>query len=535
MHETTMFPNDNGRGVGLVPPEAHITQLVIFEVGTYAQQYRRPWETNYTGGIVQQFQEASMGATSYDAATFGGVAMSFLKPTAAPEAPVNIINGWGNRHAKFLMTIEYNSSVGTRMQSVLTGYTESNEGIIGANGMSVAMGAGLVNVANDLKFTINSVIRVRKTRDFGPNGFQETQMVADNSHLLVDPGFESMYNQGARSERMRPTDVFATMVRAPLAHAARRENSQPGGGMWDQRTATTNLAVKSRRSNVIPSNFVGRIIDNYNNAMHQSADPTRAGTEVYNNARSFTRDELVSSDEVLNMLSEVNGEPIGNTFQFRHLLRLDPSIAGRVQGRVSGGTQRVAAHEAGQTMNWDGSDGITLAATIISQCVPAIMADLGLSKLQFKMHNMFATSGGYSSVDPTTHVGSASYIPEFVVLRARGFGDQDYTPQLKQLELRFWFEVMKDLTYQNQVAFMVEVTADLIGETVINISMDSSEMRQYVTPSFADASLVPLVTQNFDRPLQVAEDFNVLMDAVVSHGQQATLAPLSPTPGGRNF
>jgi hypothetical protein len=535
MQELTTLPfNSNGRGV--INPEAHIVSLVLYEMGTYQQQWRRPFHTqSINGDLINQFQEQVGGSYNYKAAAFGGIAQSFLKPAADTEAPVNIVGGWQQRHYRFIMTVEYNAAVGTRMQEILTGYCENAMGAQGANGISTADQMGNINVDPYLHFIVNSTIQVRRQTMFGPSGRQETLAVADNSHLLVDNQFGDMYSSPA-TERMRPQDIFATMTTGPLRRAAATDQFGNRERVWDQRTAVNNRPVKSRRSNVIPANYVGRIIDNYNNAVINNQEVTAGGQDLYQAARHFSQDGLVNRDEVLRMLSEIRGEPIGNTFQYKDLERLDPTIRGRVLGRVTGQTTRqMMAHEAGQTHEWGGSDGITLASVIISQCVPGIMADLALTRAHFKTHNLFAASGQYSQFNAQTHLSNPDNLPEFVWLYNRGFGNQDLSESLRIFELRFWHEVMKDLSYSNQIPFSLEVNADLAGETVLTISLDGKPQRQYVTPSFADAMLTPLVTGNMELPGKVAEDFNMLMTELVHHRDDLNTSALSPTGGRAKF
>lgn len=518
---TTLGTNYNGRG--MVNPTVQIVKLVLFETGTYAQQWRRPYETEMTGSTVSLFQEQLEGhTTGYRPADFGGIAQNFLKPSANPEAPVNITNGWGVRHCRFIMVVEYDEAIGSRMQSIITGYTEHAEGAVGMGGMSVAGAPGSLSVDQNLVFTINSVIATRRQMEYGPNGQRELVQVADNSHLLADEKFDSMYAPNVQ-EKMRPTDVFATMMRAPMAKVSNER-------IWDQRTAMVKQAAKSRRSNVIPANFISNVLDNYNNAVIDPSVTAQGDGTVFGQARALAKEAMVNRDTVLKMLADIRCEPIGPNFTFRDLLRLDPTIQNRVVGRVSGRTDRMALHEADQTNPWDGSDGITLAATIISQCVPGIMADLALMRVGFRMHNLFAVSGNYSTFDPTTHRSNPNNLPEFVYENIRGLGDQDLAPAAMQFEQRFWYEVMKDLTYGNQVPFSLRVDSDLLGETVVTISLDNCPERQYVTPSFADALLTPLVTGDLERPIRVADDFNTLMQAVVHQPQIQNI--LTPQSGG---
>lgn len=514
MNELTTLGN---RGFGRVPPQAQITKLLIYETGEYNQQWNRPYETNYDGHVLSQFQEQLHGVKHYSPASFSGIAQSFLKPSANVDphnGRIDIPEGWGSRRCRFMMVVEYDSSIGVRMQEILTGYT-THVGAMPQSGYT-SMEAQPLLVDNDMQFFVNSTIHVQISKKYGPNGMREEAGIAKNMHVLADNNFTSMY-QPNHMERMRPTDLFAVMSRSHLHRVRDEHGNIPGVGptLFDGRNSNSTMAALSRRGNVIPAAYMARVVENWSNAGATTSDPGTEGGDFFVNARQYSNDGLVSQDEVLRMIADLKGEPIGNTFKFRDLVRLDPTIQGRALGRCSGRTQRISdLHGAGQTNQWDGRDPVTLAATIISQCVPGIMSDLALTVMHFKMHNEMAISGNYSAVNPETFLGRVGYQPDMAILNVAGFGDQDLSPAMYAFEKRFWFEVMKDLCFDNQVRFMLEVICDLTGETVVNISIDGRPIEQFVTPSFADALLTPLVTRDHNHVVQVADDFTNFLHAV---------------------
>ena len=520
MNELTTLGN---RGFGRVTPQAQITKLLIYETGEYNQQWSRPYTTNYDGHVLSQFHEQLQGVKHYSPASFTGLAQSFLKPTANVDmqhGQIAIPEGWGSRRCRFMMVVEYESHIGTRFQEILTGYT-THVGAMPQSGYT-SMEAQQLLVDNDMQFYVNSTIHLQISQQYGPAGMREVAAVAKNAHILADNNFTSMY-QPDHLERMRPTDLFAVMSRSHLHQLRDEHGNIPGVGnkLFDARNANSTMAALSLRGNVIPASYMARVVENWSNAPATSTDPGTTGGDFFTNARQYANDGLVSSDQVLRMIADLRGEPIGNTFRFRDLLKLDPTIQGRVLGRCSGRTQKIQGmHAQGETNEWYGRDPITLAATIISQCVPGIMADLALTVMHFKMHNEMAVSGNYSNVDPTTFLGRPGYQPDMAIINIAGFGDQDLSPAMFAFEKRFWFEVMKDLCFDNQVRFMLEVICDLTGETVVNISLDGRPIEQFVTPSFADALLTPLVTRDHNHVVQVADDFNHLLHAVAPPDSQ---------------
>jgi hypothetical protein len=95
---------------------------------------------------------------------------------------------------------------------------------------------------------------------------------------------------------------------------------------------------------------------------------------------------------------------------------------------------------------------------------------------------------------------------------------------------------MQGLCYNNQIPFSMKVNCDLYGETVLDLSFDSRPFRQYVTPSFADALLTPLVTANPNHLAGVADDFNTLISSVIKKDDPALMGFVtSDTKPGRDW
>jgi hypothetical protein len=387
-------------------------------------------------------------------------------------------------------------------------------------------------VEDNLQFVVNSTIRLQRAEEWGPRGHVEHVAIASNTHVFADQRFSSMY-QPQHEERMRPNDIFSAIQRGPMYAVA---NSEPGSrGVFDTRTAQSNLAVMSKRSNVIPTNHVARVFESYNNARMQAmTDPTQDGADFYGKARGFVNDGLVSDDAVLQMIGEFRGEGASNHFTFSDLRRLDPTISGRVIGRVSGVTRLNNLHQAHQSSEWNGRDAYDIIATTISQCVPGIMSDLGLTRLNFETNNQ-------NIHHPDQRMGLADVMPFFVPTNMRSVSgqsgtDRDLSREAYQFEHRFWTEVMQGLCYNNQIPFSMKVNCDLYGETVLDLSFDSRPFRQYVTPSFADALLTPLVTANPNHLAGVADDFNTLISSVIKKDDPALMGFVtSDTKPGRDW
>lgn len=79
---------------------------------------------------------------------------------------------------------------------------------------------------------------------------------------------------------------------------------------------------------------------------------------------------------------------------------------------------------------------------------------------------------------------------------------------------RFEQEVLRDVTVNNNIAYYLEVRADVFGETWVKLSFNGSALIEYVVPSFCDNLLAPIVTSNNQNALQISSDFGVLLNDI---------------------
>lgn len=450
-----------------------IKKFLIHETGTYNQQYRRPYNTNLDGRTLGILQEKLHNADKIAPSMLAGVANQFIAPSPTPEKPIDLIGGWGERRMRFMMELEHNYCTGGQTVLVILGYTNYN---------GISHGG---HVDPNMEFYVNSTLHIRNTQVNTPMGNQLHTAVIDSSLLLVDNNWNGIHSQG--DQRMRPMDVYSTMSRTHLP---------TGSNVLDMRATNSNTAAKSRRSNNLAGNFAANILQNYQAA----ADAAEFGVgeqEILASARGFASEHLVGKDPFLSAMSDFRGMPIGNTFTFDNLRRLDPNVDNVTIAQIMLPAERTTVHTAGQTAEWGGSDRETVVATILSQSVPALLMDLALTRIVFKASNRDISNqitigiydvGGFSS------------------------GDQSFAMQMFQQRLEH--EVLRNISFDNETDFAIEMQVDLLGETWIRMMLDNKAQVDFVAPSFCDALSVPVLTMNQDLSMDLATDFTALSTAL---------------------
>ena len=455
-----------------------VVKLIMQETGTYGQQWRRSFESNLTGQIQNNILENCQMANRISPGLLTGIANQFIKPSATPERPIAIINGWDTRRFRFFMEVRSISHMGTELIQYVTGYTDQ----MGAS-MQGSLDPGMV-------FYINTINTTKSSLRTTPMGSQNVQSIIDCSHLLYQNNYQGVYGAGTE-HKMRPEDVFATMQNVDLQAAA--TDTEFGGSFVDTRSHLTSKPVKANRRYGSSPVFVAGILDSY--VQTKRADITgSSGIEIYDTAAGHVSSARTNEDPFVKMLMSQTGS--GGTFTWGDLMRIDATIAQRYVVAPLTPALRATLHLAGQSQNWQASDYETQFATTLSQAVPGYMLDNCLQSVKFKATN--DQVGGNIVV----------YITDFNSL-LQGI---DPSPHLGSLTFALQNTLFKDLTFNNQISFNVEMSCNLTGDTNINLSLNGSPFIPYVAPCFCDSLMSPLITADFSKLNALAQDLSTVVD-----------------------
>lgn len=452
-----------------------VLDFVIMETGTYNEQFRRPYKTELDAFTQRAIAERVEGANGYSATMFSGVANQFVAPSATPESQLVIANGWQQRRLRWVLKLERNYATGASVMDVLTGYTDFN-------GITLS-GA----IAPEMSFIINNHMSFRKNIERTPFGQQVYYSPVRSSQILVDQQWSGIGRPGLE-QKMRPTDVFATMGRAHLSGI---------GHVMDIRSTLDAVPIKSKRSNNNASSYMADILHNQLHATRNNEGMGGSYEEMLTAARGATHEDTAQKDPFMSAIAQISGRTLSNIFNFDELCRLDPNVRNVMTYVTSQNTTQVSPmgpipehHTAGDTSGWHGSDRHTQVATILSQSIPALMMDRALTTLAFRATNMDFGSGGVILVE-----------------NAQGFIPGDLSAFVEAFKQDMLTKVLPDISYNNQMSYALEANVNLFGETWLNLTIDGVKI-PFVTPQFCDALMTPVLTQNQEAAMTLATDFD---------------------------
>lgn len=467
----------SGAGYGYKAVE--IVRIIMQETGTYNVMWRRPFESNLNGTIQNKILENCEKAGRITPNLLTGVAGQFVMPSATPERPIQIANGWDTRRFKFFMEVRATSQMGSVITQYITGYTDQ-------------MGASVFGSLDpNMTFHINTVNIAKSAMRTTPLGTQNVQSIVDCSHLLYQNDYQGVHGLN-NSYKMRPEDVFVTMQNAELENAS--SSFGTSNEFVDTRTHLTKKPIKAtRRFNSAPI-FVSSVLDSYVQTKRQAIGGS-SELEITDTAAACVSSARTNEDPFLSILRSKTGVDDGS-FTIGDLLNIDPSVESRIVITPLNNALRATLPVAGQTQNWQTSDFETQFATALSQAVPGYMLDNCLQSVKFRATNM--EMGGNITV----------LLVDYGTL-LQGI---DVSPYLAAFSFAMEKTVLADLTQNNMIPFTLDMSCNLMSDSIINLSINGSPYIPYVVPCFCDNLMSPLVTADKNRLNVLATDIANVVD-----------------------
>lgn len=464
------------------PTTIRVARMLLQESGTYNPMYTRPYQTHLAPDVLDNVlrrvdQAGSAGITGV---MLAGVASSMVAPSATPTGEISIPMGWSDRRIRFLLEVHVTVATGSQMIYFFQGYT-THLGI-NANG----------DIDPQMQFIINSYMRVNRALKYNGYGQGIMQDVVTESAHIVD-GMLVSQAVGNELYCMRPNDLFAGIQSAYIESAYKNYS---GNVLRDTRYRMSGESVRSNRANNVPGNYIASVVDTYKNAQ-QMSEFGQGNQDIYARSQGMSSEASPYENPFIRAISNIRGQNCVTSFDIATLRQLDPNVENVTNYLRMGHTELAQVHQTGQTSYWSGSDASTLAATILSNGVPATMMDLMISKIYFRSTNN--DIGGKVNT---------------IIIDGKSLTNMDMSQNFELFKVRLEKEILFDLTYGNQTLFQLEMSVDLFGETRITIQLDSDAAITYMTPSFCDSLLSPIITNNRDNFEGVTNDFETLMNSL---------------------
>lgn len=446
--------------------QIRLVSMIIQETGTYARNYSRPYMTNTTDESLTELETRIGDVCRGDpiakigGGILSGLAGNLVIPSSAWDHEIIIPNGWDTKRFRFILQVEVDLHFGTNVYYI-QGYSED---------LSISM-QGTFDPR--MMFYINSYICINRAQDYsglGPGGFRD---VVVESAQVIDGRIHSQNSPSVYG--LRPEDMF-TGIQSNYTKGAYATYGE--AKISDDRENRAGEVFRSTRSNGIPSGYLGRLIECHRSAS-TLADYGSGQADILNRSIQNSYEGTMYENPFIQALSNLTGITGTTSFTLEDLELLDPTFGSRIDRHELDETVRMS-HHGDTDENWANATLETQQATIITQSVSGLMLDNMLVYAGFHCTTLTFDGRPETRVFPDTQAVSTGDMRKYV----------------SRFITRFETEVLPDITQNGQIPVDIIVEADLYGETKVQISLDGNPHELYITPSFCDALMAPVVTTN---------------------------------------
>lgn len=462
---------------------------VMCRTAQYHTQYHRPLNANF-GQNVSTLAEITAGM-DYSKERLAPVAATSLTMATQVEGEANIIGGWNQERCLFALKIVHQSNEAGTMRTVqyLMGYTD-HMGI--ANGQYGIVQGGILPIDPSMRLFFNSSLVYQEMRVMDGHGQIQTTITPLEVSQLLTGKQGSMY--GDSTYTLRPADVYSQMHSQELMSSVNRYNhanaaqGQQANIMDGRVTFQAGQPIKkSDRANLIPSNYLSKILTNTSNILSAHQGEISTNLDTANRISSSLNDGYVTNDHTLAMFLSRTGLSENGSITYGELCALFPN-ADQAIGRAGVESQKVQGTYGMNSEYMHGGDWSLIIAQMLQNVTTALMMENALNRIVLRGDNYTATNAT---------MGQIGGMFKLEALWGGSFIDGKPTEYAcEQVKHRLISEFLSGFTGHNYIPIAFTVQISLYGECVVDISYNHQPLTRYVTPMFGDSLFSPVLTNN---------------------------------------
>lgn len=457
--------------------QLQLIKCVFTPTGTYHQQVRRAYTTSGMGAqAIGKMAEVTAYGNNLTPAAVATAVGGILMPSAAPEANINIHNGWQEQRFHFLLEFAMVvPGLASSFRKIITGFTDK---------MDLSMN-GLMDPY--MLMRINNHMTVK---DMRLNGYVQTQVV-DNDLVIIGDHSPSMYRSNEFS--LRPTDVLGSVQTSGTVLGFQDAGDET---IVDTRMQFAGGIKHSRRTNNLASTYMSRLMTGYREAVSMAQDDDNMQA-VHAVGSAVVNERSVSDDPFYFSLMDNTDFLRSGYFTWGDLLHKFPDIdAKTVIHRMTtqyGGQQLTSAMDS---QHWAGANHETVMATVIMNGVPAIMMECMFAYFSFMVTNM--TPDGRPDV----------FFNQEPAMLVDGI---DANMFLESFRTKLLHTVAPLLSRDNMVGYSIQVNCDVYHDMAIMVSVENQPPVPFVAPLFADSMLAPVISGDVHRVRDLTYDIGTIL------------------------
>lgn len=464
---------------------------------TYTDIYRRSWSLDTTASDLDllrtcmnptnSLETLPINPTTVAANTPGIVKIS---PAVAGGRPVGIPNGWRESRFKYLLETECQIDANTYAVTYVIGYTEYyDQSIYG-------------ELDPNMKFYINNMVTVYRHID---PVYNRSNTTPSDMYTLITP--DHTPNDMLLDKNLvtiRPTDILTDQF-VTESYSTSVGNAVTVHNMLGE--ITPNTPILSSSGNANPLKYFANTVNRYVTAKNDlqdlhSSNPLKS---ILANAANNVREPLHLDNAFIFELHNITGDFNPTYFTLATLAKIDPSITEDNNHKVYvfRGDDWVSNNYMPSFTNTDVvaetyiPSAESLKATHLASAIPSLMFDYLTHIYSAVFTN--DTVGGQDVVNTTN---SRSLLPDVQ--------DGKDLYLVKSLEEAIKKQVLPIISDMGRTVYTISLVCDIIGDTVVSISLNHQPAEIYRFPVYASGLYTPVVATRDHKGMMASDFLNIM-------------------------
>jgi hypothetical protein len=448
----SQWPLSNGN-TGYMNTKQRVKKFIIQNTTGYQDMVTRPltMTINPAGydNVLNEAVKSMRMNTRVLPASISQMASTYISPSSAPESIVAIPNGWNSKRLRFILVIEYTSSLNHITESMVYGYTDY---------MGVSTMMGTPSFDDQMVFFVNGVVDLRVTTQVSQFGNRERKNVIDFSDVVYKNYDNDNNAINKTTYKVVPESIFNTMASNEIS------STLPGGFVADLTSAVVTMPTKINKDASRPSMFISSTINSYIASLKEMSNISC--TEVLSNAASYASDQYREC-EFIRQIRQFNGH--GGRFKLNDLKTFDANcMSPGVFAPVISNTNNYI--DSSSYAPWTSNDIETQMAQYVTSVLPAIMVKNNITEFKFTSTNDTVT--GEVLTVPSEIRSNISELDNSVSLVVCANVNNEIIPAV---------------SFSGEVKYMLQVACSVYSNIEVHISINGGPITPYISPAFASA------------------------------------------------
>lgn len=486
--DTTNLGSVGAQGNVSIQFNVEIVSLNLQETGTYNDHYARSYKASMShdniNDIMSTVVQANMNTRG---SAFGSLASSILDVNARVSQSdlIQIPNGWGTRRFRFLLQVRETSIMfpDSIYYTYIQGFTEAQD---------VSLQTKQINP--EMRFFINSFVRIQETRVSTANGPRMSQRVV-KSGQVVNGVLVADQNGILPTLYMRPSDIIGKIQ-------TDSDSELRSGDVFDIRN--TNIGGSNSVLNNFGNNTATQYLSRLITPMVDSIKSIGFGPGNNNyidtaTSNSIGAEPAYNDSPFMTLLARRFNMVGAATFTMSELASIDPSVGMRTELKPVAQEWAQGLSSRGNSESWETATAETILATKLINAIPGFMWQSYIGFISFSMSNSLiggAVELSINNLVPITNFAPPEYVSAFLT-------------NMQEI-------VARDISYNGQNAFTVFVNASIVGDVQLNVSVNGSHAVPYTAPAFGSGVLNPVYTHDQKSYNTFADGMRSVMDGLQS-------------------